>query len=439
MRIGIIGGGLMGMALAYYLSETPHEITLLEQSSSLGGLNGAVDLGDGALISLYHHALLPDDTHIQDLCERLHIASDLRFMPAPTGFIHHGDVHSLNSIWDFLAFAPLPLPDRLRLAASIRQISRLQDWQSLDSIPVRDWLIELSGERVFNRIWAPLLEAKFDNQYDHIPATYIWSWVKRMMSTRKGPRLQSTIGYLRQGHVTLIEAMAEALINRGGTIYTETRVREIEIRQGQLYQVRTPTGVMDFDLLIAALPTPTFSRLIPGADQGYLDQLDESRYLGLVCPMLVLDRPLSPYWTLNLTDPSSPFSSVIEIPHPTHSGYRVVYLPKYTAPENDWMGVPDSDIREAWLIRLRQLFPDLKPDQIKQFTVSRSRYVEPVHTVDPLRQIIPVQTPYDGLLLANSSQVYPGLPTSEAVLIHAQQVAAMALTATRKLRATTAA
>src|SRR5690606_16268189 len=113
---------------------------------------------------------------------------------------------------------------------------------------------------------------------------------------------------------------------------------------------------------------------------------------------------------------------VIEMPHPTNPGYRVVYLPKYTAPENDWMGVPDSDIREAWLIRLRQLFPDLKPDQIKQFTVSRSRYVEPVHTGDPLRQIMPVHTPYDGLLLANSSQIYPGLPTSEAVLIHAQQV-----------------
>ncbi len=439
MRIGIIGGGLMGVSLAYYLSETPHQITLLEQSNSLGGLNGAVDLGDGALISLYHHALLPNDTHIQDLCHQLQIADDLHFMPAPTGFIHRGGVHSLNSIWDFLSFTPLPLPDRLRLAASIRCISSLRDWQQLDSVSVRDWLIEQSGERVFNRIWAPLLEAKFDNQYEHIPATYIWSWVRRMMSARKGPRLQSTVGYLRHGHVTLIDAMAAALVARGGTIHTETRVREIEIRQGQLYQVRTPTGVMDFDLLIAALPTPTFSRLIPGADQDYLDQLDQSRYLGLVCPMLVLDRPLSPYWTLNLTDPSSPFSSVIEIPHPTNPDYRVVYLPKYTAPENDWMGVPDSDIREAWLIRLRQLFPDLKPDQIQQFTVSRSRYVEPVHTGDPLRQIMPVHTPYDGLLLANSSQIYPGLPTSEAVLIHAQQVAAKALTATRKLRATTAA
>ncbi len=439
MRIGIIGGGLMGVALAYFLSETNPDITLLEQANSLGGLNSSIDFGDGTLISRYHHAFLPGDRHIHDLCNRLNISQELSFMPAPTGFIHHGDVHSLNSIWDFISFAPLPVRDRMRLANSIRHINSLTNWQELDRLPVRDWLIEQSGERVFNRIWAPLLEAKFDNQYDQIPATYIWSWVNRMMSTRKGPRLQSQVGYLQQGHMTLIQAMAKVITQRGGNILTGTRVREVEIKQGQLYQIRTLSGVMDFDLLIGALPTPTFSRLIPSADQYYLDQLAHSRYLGLICPMLITDRPLSPYWTLNLTDPSSPFSSVIEIPHPTNPNHHVVYLPKFTAPKNDWMGVPDSDIQEAWIIRLRQLFPEFKTEHIQQFTISRSRYVEPVHTLDPFNQIVPVETPYAGLLLANISQVYPNLATSEAVVTYAQQIAKMATAYKQKLRATPAA
>ncbi len=424
MRIGIVGGGLLGTALAYFLSETTsHHVTLLEQSASLGGLNDAVELDDGLSISRYHHVLLPEDHAVRDLCARLGLADELVFHPARTGFIHNGAFHSLNTLWDFLSFPPLSARDRLRLANTIFQARRIRDWRALDTIPVRDWLVQTGSQQTFTRIWAPLLEAKFDNQYDRIPATYIWSWINRMMAARHAPHMKTSIGYLRGSHRALVEAMADKIRARGGAIVTSSRVREIEIRGGQLGQVRTHNDLLHFDQVVAAVPTPTFARLIPGADQAYLNQLDQSRYLGLVCPALVVDRPLSGYWTLNLTDPSSPFSSVIEMPHPQDPRYYVVYLPKYTAPENDWMGVPDHDIQEAWLIRLRQLFPSLRHEHIRHFIVNRSRYADPVHTLQPLERLLPLQTPYAGLLLANVSQVYPGLPTSENAILHAREVA----------------
>jgi protoporphyrinogen oxidase len=433
MRIGIIGGGLMGTALAYYLSETRHHVTLLEQGAQLGGLNGSITLEDGLTLSKFQHMLLPDDAAVLDLCRRLNLNHELIFTAARSGFMHNGSIYSLSSVWDFLGFGALGMRDRLRLANLIWQAHNMHNWHELDQIRVRDWLVQRGGARVFHRIWEPLLEAKFDYDYDDVPATYIWSWVRRMMTARRGPQLKSMVGYLRHGHMKLIEAMADVIVKRGGDIYTSTRVREIEVRNGQLGAVRTLTGVMDFDLLIAAVPTPTFARLIPGADEDYLAQLDQSHYLGLVCPALVLNRPLSGYWTLNITDPSSPFSSVIEMPHPIDARYHVVYLPKYTAPENDWMGVPDLDIRDAWLLRLRQFFPDLRPEHIQHFVVSRSRYADPVHGQDAAARLLPVQTPYDGLLLANTSQVYPALPTSEAAVLHAQRLAQMVASYQRRL------
>ena len=423
MHIAIIGGGLMGISLAYFLTENGRRVTVLEQSTAPGGFHSAIQLEDGLSVPPYPHGIFPGDTHTLELINQLGLHNEVRFRSAHTGFLHHGKIHPLRTLWDFLTFSPLRLRDRLRLGQTIIQARMTSDWRELDHIPVREWLVRAGGERNFDHIWAPLLEAKFDHFYDNVPATFIWSWLKRASGQRGGPRFSASLAYLRQGPTALIRAMTDAIQARGGEIRTQTRVREIEVYGDQLGRVRTSTGMLDFDVVVSAVPTPDFSRLLLSADEDYLRQLGEIPYLDLICPALVLDQPLSDYWTINLTDPTSPFSTIVQMPCPGQDGTHVVYLPKYTAPENDWMGVPDETIREAWLLRLRQIYPSLKAEHIRHFIVSRARYVDPLHFVDATRRIPSIRTPYRGLYLVNTSQVYPNLPTSEAVIDHARHIA----------------
>lgn len=423
MRVGIIGGGLMGVALGYFLTEGDHDVTILEQSSDLGGLNGELQLDDGLSIPRYQHAILPTDRAVIDLCDELGLKNDLIFHNVRTGFIHNRAIYPMSNILDFLAFPILGFRDRLRLGNMILKTRSKANWAALDEKPAKEWLIEAGGSDAFDRIWRPLLEAKFDWVYDNVAATYIWSWLHRMSSIRTTPQLEGSVGYLRRGHFSLIHALSEAFTRRGGSIHYEVRVREIEVGSGQLQRIRTNTDVLEFDAVVAAIATPTFGRLILGADSLYRANLEQTKYLGLICPVMVLDRPLSPYWTLNVTDPNIPFATVIETPHPEHPEYQIVYLPRYTAPDNDWMGVSDQDIRQAWLEHIKLVFEDFDEKHIRYFAVSRSRYAEPVYSVHMLKNNVGVKTPYDGLYLANSAQVYPELPISDATVIHARQVA----------------
>ena len=423
MRVAIVGGGLMGMTLAYFLSENGQQVTVLEQSATIGGLHDTIEIENGLTIGRYQYNVSPGDRQTLDLINHLKLNDDLLLAPAHSGFVHNGGIYPMRTLWDFLTFGPLRMRDRLRLGQTIIQAKLATDWRELDTIPVKDWLVQAGGQSNFERIWAPLLEAKFDYDYSQIPATFIWSWLNRAAGLRGGPEFKASVAHLRHGPGILIDAMADAIQARGNDIQTQMRVREIEIENGQIGQVRTPTGLMDFDVVVAAVPTPAFGHLLPSADEKYLAMLAETRYLGLVCATLVLDRPLSDYWTLNLTDPSSPFSSIVEMQHPDHPEYHIVYLPKYTAPENDWMGVPDEAIQDAWLMRLRQIYPSLKSEHIKHFIISRSRYVDPVHFLNAAGRIPAVATPYTGLYLANTSQVYPDLPTCDAVIAHARRVA----------------
>lgn len=422
MRIGVVGGGLMGIALAYFLSQAGQQVVVLEQSAELGGLSGRFQFGDGLTVSRYQHAILPNDHQIRGLCVQLGLEKDLIFADVRTGFIHDGRLYPMTTLWDFLSFAPLTFKNRLQLGSALLK-ARRRDRQPLDVMPVKDWLVQAGGAATFEGIWQPLLEAKFDGQYDTVPASYIWAWINRMMGIRRLPQLKGQVGYLRRGHYSLIQAMAEAITARDGQIETQVRVREIVVGNGQVQAVRTPSGLMEFDLVIAAIATPSFARLVPGADKTYLERLEREKYLGLICPVMVLDQPLSDFWTLNLTDPNSPFSSITEITHAEHPNRYVVYLPRYTASDNDWMGVSDDDIREAWLAHLKLVFRDFDEKHILHFTVSRSRYVEPVYSIHASEKAVPVQTPYQGLFLANTGQVYPELPTSEAVVTHAARVA----------------
>ena len=88
--------------------------------------------------------------------------------------------------------------------------------------------------------------------------------------------------------------------------------------------------------------------------------LGKTEYLGVVCPLLVLDRPLTGYWTVNITDESIPFTGVIETTayiDPRYiGGHHLVYLPKYTAPGSEWQARSAEEVR-TWLTHLRRMFP----------------------------------------------------------------------------------
>ena len=423
MRIGVIGGGLMGVALAYYLGRGQNQVTILEQTSRLGGLNDQLQFEDGFTVPRYQHALMPTDTTMRDLCVNLDLQDELFYQNARAGFIHNNAIHPMSNVLDFLSFPMLGLRDRFRLGRMILLARSISNWNELDQLTAKEWLVQVGGTEAFERIWRPLLEAKFDGVYDNVSATYIWAWLNRMSPVRQVSHLSNSIGYLRYGHYSLIEALANAFVKAGGQIKYDVRVREIEVQDRKVQQVRTAVGTLEFDVLIAAIATPIFAQLLPGAYPEYQAQLEQSKYLGLICPVMVLDKPLSDFWTLNLTDPAYPFSTIIQTPHAEKSGHYIVYLPRYTAPDNDWMGVSDNDIRTAWLSHLKKIFPAFCENQIIHFAVSRSRYAEPIHAVNMDRNKLDIQTPYAGLYLANTAQVYPSLATSETAVRHARQVA----------------
>src|SRR6185503_900020 len=230
--VAIVGGGILGMTAAYRLAQAGVHVALYERSNDLGGLVGSFDF-DGYPVDRFYHVNLPTDDRILALAEELGLSDKWRFRPTKVGFYDDGRLFSMTSPKEFLTFPVMRMHDRLRLGTFVARCQMIKGYDELDDTPLLEWLRRLCGRRVVDRLWAPLLDSKFDGRYDDLPATYIWARTKRMSKTRDA-RGREVMGWLEGGYQTLIDALVRRIRELGGEVRGGSVVEQI---------VGTPAGV----------------------------------------------------------------------------------------------------------------------------------------------------------------------------------------------------
>lgn len=423
--VAIVGGGIMGVSIAYYLSRQGIACDIFEASPVLGGLAGPLTLPDGIEVDRYYHAILSSDEHLRGLCEELGIADALRFRETRTAvYIGHG-LHTMNSLIELLTFKPLSPISRVRLGGTVALAQLYRDWRKLETTDVRDWLVRLGGRRLFEQLWGPMLAAKFDGDPQGIPATWMWSRLVRMKSTRDGANQRERAGHLVGGYATLLAAMAKRITAAGGRIHLETPVSEVTIEAGRATGVVVSGWHQRYASVVMTMQGAIASRLMPSAPSAYRAELERLPYLGIVCPLLVLDKPLSGTWTINIADRSIPFTGIIEttsyIDPALVGGHHLVYVPKYTAPGSKWFTASDAEITRAWLDGLARIVPGFSPSSIRYLQIHRERFVDPLHRIGAPG--VPGMETIPGLCLATTAQIYPALTNGESVTRHASAAA----------------
>jgi protoporphyrinogen oxidase len=424
-QIAIIGGGIMGVSLAYKLSQQGAKVTIYERGDNLGGLAGFMPY-DGVRVDRFYHTILSSDMSMQTLIKESGVDNSLHFTETKQGFYDNGKIYPFNTPMDFMLFPPLNIFQRFRLALQVIYAQFENDWRKIDEIPVEDWLVKVSGRGVYNKVWKPLLRAKFDTAFVNVPATYIWSRLKRMMGTRQGVTSKEMMCYLENGYYTLIEALAAKCVERGVTIKLNAAIEEIVIENGQAVGVRVAGEFEPYDAVISTLQSPILSNLLPTAPNTFRIKLADQEYLGVLCPLVILKKSLIPFYVLNITDETVPFTAVVETTNlidPKYvKGHHLIYLPKYLAPDNEMGRWSDDKVKTEWLHHLKRMFPDFDESLITDFIVQRARYVEPIRPMGTSDQIPDIKTPVKRLYMGNTVMIYPDLGNGEAVTRFADKV-----------------
>jgi protoporphyrinogen oxidase len=277
----------------------------------------------------------------------------------------------------------------------------------LDDIPVDDWIRSQVGDRAFEILWRPLLEAKIGDSFPGLPALWLSSRMSREKNTKREVK-----GCLRRGYQSLVDALVAAMVDRGVQIQLNTRIEAIG-RDAADMVLRLENGAAErFDMVVATSPLVQFQRMT--ADLAFNPAVKNLRmdYQGVISGVFLLEKPLSRFYWMPIVDSGATCQGVIEmsnlVPLERSQGRYVTYLVNYTHRESDLYQKSDAEMLELYRADLANLFPDAGRTITDEF-LFRAPFVEPIWPLGytarrPSTTILPGQ-----LYLASTAQVYPNV------------------------------
>ena len=416
---------MLGLTLAHRLAQHGHQVTVLEGAPELGGLASAWQVGDVTWDRFYHVVML-SDRWLRGILSELGLDDGIDWKVTRAGFFTGKGLYQLNNAIDYLRFPALGLIDKFRLGLTILYMARIEDGRRLEAVPLEAWLTRLSGRRVFEHLWRPLLAAKLGENYKKASASFIWSYARRFYAARQGGMKTEMFGYVPGGYARVLERFRALLEKEGVSIETGRPVQRIAPLAGGGFEVASGETSFAFDRVIVTVAAPLAATICEGLTDDEHRRLANVTYNGVICASAVLTRPLGGYYLTYITDRAVPFTAVIEmsslVDAGKHFGDRtLIYLPRYVTGEDEFWGYDDAEIERRFLAGLRRMYPDVGDDEILAFRVARARQVYAVSTLNYSDNLPPLLTSVLGLTIVNSAHIVnASLAVNETVALAEQ-------------------
>ncbi len=418
MEIGIIGAGVAGLAAANELGKQGHRVSVYEGAPFLGGQASTFDVGGGRLEKGYHH-LFTTDTAIIELMEELGLGSRLKWIESKVGFFYNYKIHKLVTPIDLLKFTEISFIDRVRLGLVTLYLRRYKDWRKLEKYTAAEWIRKYAGKGVYDVVWGPLLRGKFGGQYDKVGMPWFWGKIQTRFASRgKGIRgmQKESLGYPIGSFDEIFDALSNRIQENGGSINLSTPVKRVIVEDGIAtgLEIDHGSGGVDkkyFDYILSTTPSYVFPRLVHELPDDYIKKLNDVNYLAAVLIILVMDRPFTDIYWLNIADRSIPFVGLIEqtnfVDPALYGGNHVLYISNYLGEDNPHFAMDPDDLLQEYIPHLKKINPSFDKSWIKDWHYHKVAAAQPIIGTNYSERIPEHRTPISNLYLANTTQIYP--------------------------------
>ena len=254
----------------------------------------------------------------------------------------------------------------------------LERWRVVDFLP------GLVGEEGYEKIWKPLLAAKFGPYLPQVNMAWFWARIYK--------RTQS-LGYFPGGFGALAEKMADYVTTRGGKVKLGEKVKSMKRDKKAGWWVNNEK----FDKVLITTPTLV---AVPKID-----------YLWAQTLVLELEASLMKGYWLNVLEKDWPFLVAVEhtnfIDKNHYGGKTIIYLGNYLADGDKRLELSEEKLLELFLPFLSKINPSFKPSWVKRSWCFEAPFAQPVFGVNYSQKLPGIRTALPDLFIANMSQVYP--------------------------------
>jgi len=376
--VGIVGGGLAGLAAACALSDAGHDVTLFERRAFLGGRASSYEHpGTGEVVDNCQHVLLGCCTNLRDFYRRLGVEDRIRWYKQIT-FIEpggrSGSIGStalpapLHSALSFLGFTLLSIADKLAIARAL--IAMMPGVPEDGGEDFLGWLRRKGQtQRAIDRFWAPVLISSLNEDLDKTSVKYA------AMVFRDAFLKSAEASWMGVPTVPLSElyGVAEGYIaERGGRVLRRSPVEQIVPEQDRV-RLKLADGEQTVDYCICALPFHRVGQVLPDSPAG--DELrrkvSELQTVPITGIHLWFDREITPLEHAALLDRNIQWmfqKSKILTGRETEAA-QGSYLELVVSSSKTLLEMSRSEIIELAIKELKEFFPSARDATLVKATV----------------------------------------------------------------------
>lgn len=414
--IGIVGGGIAGLAAAYRLQHHGHDVQVFEASDQIGGLAAVHETAGDPIEKFYHHLSASEET-IVELVEELGLGEDLVWPIGKNAYYWDGTVHPMDKPWEILAYPHMSVYDKFRLAMLTQEIDvrggipKFDTYENLadfEDVPIEEFLLDHTTRGVYEGFFEPLLDAKFGDRKEDVSAAWLLGRIK--FRGERDLLRGEPLGYLEGGFGRLLDALVDAVGEEN--ITTNARVTDLDLADGEVSGMTV--AVED------AGPEPTQSQAevdggVEGANAGAVTETHEVDaavvaampnvlealcgyecdidFQGAVCALVTMDEPLTDTYWLNVGH-DAPFGALVEhtnyIPPENYGGDHLLYVASYVQDyEEDLWQMDDDEVEELWLDHIAEMFPDWDRSHVTEFRLAKNPRAAPIYERGYLDMVVP--------------------------------------------------
>jgi protoporphyrinogen oxidase len=295
-------------------------------------------------------------------------------------------------------------------------------------VTAREWIERRMGRAAWREVWGPLLRGKFGARAEDIAMVWLWS---KLRLRRGSDASDERLGYPRRSWEPLLDALAASVRRGGGRVLIDRPATRLSPANGGGWEVHAgapgfrsghdprafpaaaEAGAERYDRVLATVPSDVFTALVePGVlPAGYRARLDATEYCAALCLLLEVDRRVTPYYWTNVAEPDVPFVGLIEhtnfVEPERYGGRRFLYVANYLPHGHELLGLDAEALLARYEDGLRRANPAWERGWVRGLWRFAEPAAQPIVTVGYRERIPPLETGAPGLLLANTTQVYP--------------------------------
>lgn len=380
MKVTILGGGLAGIASAYFLQDRPDitSIAIVEKENQPGGLCRSFT-HDGITADIGPHIFFSKNKEILSFMKGI-LGENRRELRRSNRIIHKGRLVQYPFENDL---SKLPDEDKAKCIESFLN----NPYRSYPAGNMLQFFLKTFGEGITNLYLRPYNEKiwKFDPSFmdtqmvERIPRPPDEDIIRSGNGeTIDGYTHQLYFTYPKQGGTgAFIQAFVDKL-NDKVKLYTNAQVRAVKKQEGK-FSVQAGGKEFISDKIISCLPVNLLAGMYQGIEESVKGRADKLRYNHIIIAMATVraDRAGDNY-AFMIADRGVIFhrlSKVCFLGEEYRKEGMATYMLEYTYRDGDPIaGLPDKELRRLFTDGLMEIGFVENDDEIAAFTLNRFPY-----------------------------------------------------------------